>query len=119
MTPIPWTRPRLHGRVFFDGQQKQKTCYGLYLLQQHNDEPLFKDKPLSIDITFYMFIPESSRKKNKLYHASIPDLDNLCKFALDSLRGVVLADDRFICSLVARKLYDKNPRTEFTITELE
>lgn len=118
LTPIPWQRARLNGQRFFDGQTKEKVAFGLYLNQQHNDEPLFEN-PISLDIVFYMPMPKSIKdRKNTPYHSTKPDLDNLCKFLLDAIKDVLIADDKIICSIYAKKVYDKEPRTEFVITEV-
>ena len=116
ISPISWQRAKLKGGKFFDNQVKQKMCFGLYVQKQHGNEPVFS-KPISMDITFFMAQPYSKRKA--YYHASFPDLDNLCKFLLDSMKDVVISDDRIICSLSAKKIYSAEPRTEFTITEVE
>lgn len=53
------------------------------------------------------------------YHTGKPDIDNLSKFLLDSIsHGVLLIDDKIIYALNAKKVYDNNPRTEFTIKEI-
>lgn len=118
--PVPWQRPQLNGQRFYDGQQKDKVSFGLYLLKQHDGEPLFA-KPIHMDIVFYM--PISNNKGSKVkqelaWHYCRPDIDNLCKFILDALNGVVWEDDKIIVSISAKKLYSKAPRTEFTITEV-
>lgn len=101
---------------FFDAQTRDKLAYGLFLEQQHNDEPLFSTA-LHVDIVFYMPIPVSVRQRSQ-YHSKTPDLDNLEKFLLDCMTGRIITDDRIICSKTAKKVYDKDPRTEFTITEV-
>lgn len=119
MPPIPWQRARLAGKRFYNAQKAEKLTFGFILSDQHNREPLFS-KPVSLDVTFYMQQPESwsGKKKDSTYvHSSKPDLDNLCKFLLDSLKGVLIQDDNIICEIKARKIYDKKPRTEFIITE--
>jgi Holliday junction resolvase RusA-like endonuclease len=125
INPIAWKRAGLNGKKFFDTQQKDKIAFGLFLAQQHGNDPLF-NKPVHLDITFFMKIPQSKArlKTNKNgtpyhYHATVPDLDNLLKFIQDACKNVTLADDRWICSISAKKVYDNNPRTEFTITEIE
>lgn len=122
--PIPWSRAGLSGKVFFDKQKQEKLIYSIYLQQQHNDEPVFT-KPCTIDMTFYMTIPDLFHKKLKktptviIYHTSKPDIDNLAKFVLDTIsKGILLSDDKIVYSISAKKLYDERPRTEFTITEI-
>jgi Holliday junction resolvase RusA-like endonuclease len=48
-------------------------------------------------------------------HTAKPDTDNLLKAALDSITGVVVADDPLICEVVAGKRYGINPKTVLTI----
>ncbi len=117
--PIAWQRAKLRGQRFFDGQNAEKVAFGLYLLKQHNNEPLF-DKSISIDVVFYM--PISPTKKGRVdstWHATVPDLDNCIKFLSDAIKNVLITDDRIISSLSAKKIYSKSPRTEFIIRELE
>lgn len=118
VAPIPWQRAKINGKHFFDGQQKDKVCFGLYLNQQHCGEPLF-DKPMDMDITFFMALPKSIKDRTVSSHHFVkPDLDNLLKFILDSFKDVIITDDKLICSLTAKKVYSKEPRTVFTLKEL-
>jgi Holliday junction resolvase RusA-like endonuclease len=120
MTPIPLRRARINNQRFYDTQVKDKITFGLYLIQQHGSAPIFT-KPLQIDITFYMRTGQQKAKMAKTHHDSVPDLDNLIKFALDAIvdTNTILTDDRIISIINAKKVYDSFPRTEFTITELE
>lgn len=118
LPPIPWQRPRLNGKRFFDGQQQDKVSFGLYLAQQHGNDPLF-DCPLHLDVTFFMPYPSKGIRKYGLYHVNRSDLDNLIKFLLDLSHDILFKDDKIICSMIAKKIYDRKPRTEFTLTELE
>lgn len=119
LRPLPWQRPYLNERTLFDNQKREKLAFGIYLAQQHNDEPLF-GRPIIMELTFYMAIPKSlPKRKGGLYHSNRPDLDNLCKFVLDAMKEVVITDDKIICDLHARKVYDKVPRTEIIIKEVD
>lgn len=116
--PQPWRRPQLCNTRFFNDQKSSRLAFGLYLAQQMDEDPLF-DMPVHLDVTFYMPLPKSKYlRKPGQYHVITPDIDNLTKFCLDALKDVVITDDRIISSLSARKIYDRNPRTEFIITEL-
>ncbi|MGB6528493.1 MAG: RusA family crossover junction endodeoxyribonuclease [Candidatus Nitrosopolaris sp.] len=120
VAPIPWARARLAGKRHFNAQSQERFAFGICLKTQHNSEPLFA-RPIALDITFFM--PESANhaKKNKdgmIYHSQRPDLDNLTKFLLDSLKGVLVTDDSIISRIVAKKVYDREPRTEFVIQEI-
>lgn len=77
--------------------------------------------PIHLDITFHMPIPLSWSKVKKVRmdgqpHVSKPDIDNLIKFSLDCMNGIVYSDDRFIWSINAKKVYSSIPRTHITIT---
>ena len=118
--PISWQRAKLSGNRFYDGQKADKVKCGLLLLRQHGDEPLF-NTACEMFIVFFMPIPASKKKRNKSnYHSTVPDIDNLIKFNLDMIRGVIITDDRILSSIKAFKVYDdgEGPRTEFTIKEL-
>jgi Holliday junction resolvase RusA-like endonuclease len=121
--PIPWQRARLNGKNFFDGQTKEKLVYGIYLQQQHNDEPMFT-RPIEMDLTFYMpkpLVVANRIKRDKTgiaaYHSTTPDLDNMVKFVLDAIQNVLISNDKLVYAINAKKLYGDEPRTEFTIKE--
>jgi Holliday junction resolvase RusA-like endonuclease len=117
--PISWKRCGLAGTTFYDTQVNDKIAFGLYLLKQHGSDPLF-EKPLSLDVTFFMPKALKSKKRGD-YHSSTPDLDNLIKLLLDAIVATksIMTDDRIVSIIVAKKIYDVNPRTEFIIKELE
>lgn len=116
--PIPWQRIVKYGNRCYDTDAKDRVSFGLYLSQQHNDEPFF-DKPVHLDVTFYMPFSKKAKNKDKsFYHSNVPYLNNLYKFLLDAMKDVLIADDRVICSLSLKKVYDKEPRTELVITEV-
>lgn len=122
LAPIPWQRPKLTGsrQRFYDGQVADKVAFGLFLLKQHGQDVPFSN-PVALNISFYLKIPAGTRIGAKTkHHKTKPDLDNLLKFALDALVDAdILSDDRIICQIIAKKEYSNNPRTEFTIKEVE
>jgi Holliday junction resolvase RusA-like endonuclease len=119
LKPISWQRAGRNGSRYFDAQARDKLAFGLCLINQHGEEPLF-DKAIHLDIAFYMNIPRSKLNNLKsIYHVGPVDLDNLCKFLLDAIKDVLIIDDRIICSMSLKKVYDKHPRTELVITEVE
>lgn len=80
---------------------------------------------LKVRITFYMPIPKSMTKADKvaaiakeLCPAKKPDIDNLIKTVLDGLNEVAFWDDRQIVSIYANKYYSTEPRVEIEITEI-
>lgn len=118
VAPLTWSRALRKGSMSYDNHTKDQVCFALYLAQQHNEEPMF-EKPIHLDITFYMPIPKSPNKKiTSKYTTNSPSIDCLYKFFLDSLKDIVITDNRVICALSLKKVYDIEPRTEFTITEV-
>src|SRR3990167_7604791 len=90
-------------------------------LQYLPGEPI--DTAISVDLVFYMPIPTSMSKKQKILAETEqfpmikrPDLDNLIKASIDPLNGVFWTDDSRITEKKARKVYSKNPRTKYIIT---
>lgn len=118
ITPIAWQRLVRNGNRSYDAQTRDKVNFGLYLSQQHNDEPFF-DKPIHMEVIFYMPIPKPIKERtNSYFHIAPPYMENLYRFLLDAIKDILIADDRVICSLSLKKVYDKEPRTEIIITEV-
>jgi Holliday junction resolvase RusA-like endonuclease len=119
ITPIPWkavTRKHLS----YESQGGDIIAFGLHIAQQHNDEPLFST-PIQLKIKFYMPISTNhqNHKPKSKHHVTIPFLESLYKFVIDVMKDIVITDERIICSLTLEKVYDKNPRTEIVITEVD
>ena len=74
-------------------------------------------------IDAYFPIPKSVSKKKRLElerkpYPHKPDADNICKVILDALNnGIAYDDDAQVVSVVVRKLYSDDPRTEVTLAE--
>ena len=105
--------------------------------QQHHpiivDDGISDDAPitffsenefLEVSILFRFKRPKSHFVNNKAgegrikanapgrFHATRTDIDNLAKFVLDSLNGVLFADDRQVVSLKAMKILDSEGMCE-------
>lgn len=82
--------------------------------------------PLAIEIVAYTLVPKSYSKKRRAELEGAPcpqkpDADNLCKCVGDGLRGVLLEDDKQLCSVTIKKLYARpfQPEGVFVrVTEL-
>lgn len=114
--PVPLQRARHGNRRTWDAQKILKHSIGLVIASQHRAFPIWSI-PLTMHITFYMAIPKV--KKGKLEgrpHYSRPDLSNVLKFVEDICTGIIYADDSLIYCCHAQKIYDGNPRTEFSFT---
>lgn len=120
--PIPLARPRMgQGRVW-DSQKQLKAITSITIQSQHDNLPLFTG-PIGIDIIFYMPIRGYSARRSVsligTYHYTRCDLDNMIKYYLDVSNGILYEDDCIIASIRASKIYSDNPRTEFTLYNLE
>lgn len=73
-------------------------------------------EPVRVDMTFTYKIPKSwNKKKKEAKHidpdcTSGADIDNLIKFYLDSLNGVLYKDDSQVTRISAVKLYGEEDR---------
>jgi len=122
--PISLKRPRFSSvtKKVYNPQRSEMLVLSIGLQSQHDDDPLFEG-PLHMDITFYMPIPSSASKKVQQsligqYYDKRNDLDNMIKFVADLANDVVYKDDAQISSICAKKIYDINPRVEFSIRSL-
>ena len=81
--------------------------------------------PVAVNLEFLLPIPASwSRHKRQtaldgaLLPVSRPDIDNYAKAVLDSLNGIVFADDALVVELHSSKRYSDSPRTAVSVTRL-
>ena len=114
--PVPLKRPRFSAGHVWNSQKQLFMIYGICLKEQHNDLPLYEG-PLSLSITFYF--PKNKKQTNSYWHTFRPDLSNLIKLIEDTAQGVLYKEDCIISEIHAKKVYDNDTRTEFTITELK
>lgn len=120
--PIALARPRfsLSSKRVYNSQRNTMTAASIYLQSQHNTGKPYEG-PLHLDIVFYFPIPKKTPKSKLstfIYHHYRPDLSNCIKFIEDIAIGILYKDDAIIASISAKKVYDSNPRTEFTIQSL-
>ena len=120
--PTPWKRPGYNhkNRVVFDTQKKEKEQCRWQLRAQMKEKPF--TVPLEMEVIFYMEIPESTSRprrkqmlRNEIHHMIKPDVDNLQKYILDCMTGVVYEDDCQVVDIRARKIYSETPRTVMCI----
>ncbi len=117
--PIALNRARVGRNTckMFDPQKQIKLLIGIELQRQHGERPLYTG-PLKFDITFFMRLSNQLKKKPPYYHIFKPDSSNMIKMYEDVCTGILYHDDCLIAAISAQKVYDLNPRVEFTITEL-
>ena len=122
--PVSLKRPRFSPQTnrMYNSQRNHMLVTSIGLQSQHNNDPLFEG-PLHMDVIFFMPIPSKTTKKSLdsliLKHdPTRPDLDNLIKMVADIGNGILYKDDALIASISAKKVYDINPRTEFSIQSI-
>jgi len=119
--PIPLKRHRHRFNKAYDPQRKEKFLYKTIIKHSMKNYPIFQEEllqgPLALTLEFYFPIPKN-KKNTILYHPKRPDLDNLIKFILDVMTDILYKDDAYIYKINAIKCYDKNPRTNVIIKEV-
>ena len=125
MAPVSKGRPRLTTRGGFaraytpkrtrEAEEKIREA----LKEQWHHEPL--ECPVALEMMFYMPIPKSTPKKQYsavlgAWHVKKPDIDNCIKLVSDAANGILWGDDSQVCSILAMKKMDKDPRIEITIS---
>ena len=118
--PTPMKRPRLSKSGVINPDAAKKRADKWIIAIKYRDIP--NDLPVSVYIQYHMPIPRTFTKakkeqaaNNDLIHSYKPDIDNLIKHTLDVLSGIVFKDDGQVHSIVARKVYSDNPRTEIRV----
>jgi len=119
-------RHRRKGARTYDPQSELKAKISNAVWQNLPQGHTPSDEPTKVTFTFFMPIPKSFSKAQKLEclhsirpHPRRPDIDNLIKFYLDTFNGLLYADDAQIYNINATKIYAAEPRTEITIEEVE
>ena len=100
----------------------QQTIQALCLKTWRN-QPLI-ETAVEIHLEFVRSYPNNLPKKEasrerRLKEALVrkPDLDNLCKAAIDGIKGIILKDDTVVTRLSAEKRFGPEPMTVITIKE--
>jgi Holliday junction resolvase RusA-like endonuclease len=52
------------------------------------------------------------------YHELRPDSDNFLKYLMDVMTGILVDDDCVVSAISMCKVYDRVPRTEFSLIPL-
>jgi len=123
--PIPWKRAgrrRIGADIItYDRQLKEKEQIRWKMRDDFREEPF--RVPLKVEIYFFMPIPKAASRKQReqmirgqISHMKRPDIDNMAKFVLDCMTGVIFNDDAQINELDLKKRYATSPRTKIVIT---
>jgi len=82
-------------------------------------KPFSIDTPVGIIATFAFPIPKKEAKEGSIkegdFRPKTPDLDNVEKFLMDSIKGLFWIDDRQVSLNIVQTIYSERPRTEFAV----
>lgn len=123
--PIPQPRLRLfrkYGRsIVFDPSSKLKKSIKQIIQDHVNHKKISQFVNPHVEFRFYFPYPVKYRKlmnKGKIIRHDIkPDVDNLIKFYLDCMNGIVYEDDKSVSIGLAIKLCGNSPSTHIKIEE--
>jgi hypothetical protein len=105
----------------WNAHKERKLIADISLESQHNDRPMFSES-IALDAIFYFPVPHPVRAKIKAkqgdIHSDKPCIYLLLNFLVHSCLGIFFADTFNVVHTSGLKLYDKEPRTVLTITEL-
>ena len=120
--PIAQARPRhgKHGNMYNSQKEDQLRWQARIVATE-----VFEG-PVAVRLAFSIARPRSHynskmKLKNNVpqWHVFTPDTDNLVKFALDCMNGMVYRDDKQVCILSATKTWAKEAGTEVSVTPLD
>ena len=104
----------------FDDIKNQKLVTAITLRTQHGELDYFQG-PLHVEFQFFM--PLSNHKARKdwtdNYHTAHKALDDLIDYVLCCCNHILWSTKDIVSSLTAHKRYSRQPRTEFTVCQLE
>ena len=119
--PTPLPRMRHWRKGFYNPARKEMAAFRIAVMEQNPGVKcgtIFKKNvPVVVTVKFYMRRPNDNfRGGNRLggvlkslvafVKPIRPDIDNLAKFIMDGMNGLVYADDCQVVKLVAYKLVD-------------
>lgn len=114
--PTPWARASPgYNRRLFDTQKALKLTHGITIQSQRVDDRWYNG-PVNVDFVFFVETKQSHRWGK--YCWTVPDLDNLEKYILDMIKSLLYKDDCQVAKVTKMKIWAKEGRTEFIISEL-
>ncbi len=123
----PRTFLRLRKVRTINPNSAQKHDFKVEILAQmkKNGYKQLKKVPVDVNMTFYLPFPSRTNRQKQEYFqgnwafGTGKDVDNMAKFYLDVIDDLAIDNDRNVCNLTCRKIYDdKLPRVEINIREI-
>ena len=119
--PVPWAAHKGYGKRSFKPRFKEREYYRWQIKAQYNQEKPIAG-PVRLSLSFHLPIPKATSKVRRLqmlngvmHHITRPDVSNFCKFAEDTLKGIVIEDDSQVVEINAKKIYADIPKTVISI----
>ena len=127
-------RARFGSKYLYDPQKQEKAIVRHEIVQNLKELPnqnlyLFENAVyfdtaafFEVDLCFYMPTPKYARTAIEMrnlstcYCTTKPDVDNLAKFYLDCMNGLVYQDDAAIVKLSVSKYLNNEPHTKIVVT---
>ena len=107
-----------HRIKIIDPQSKELMQYKIIAISQIPEDHFIwaKDIPVYVCINCHFSIPKNWTKdaksiaiKNYIPYIHAPDCDNIAKFFMDVIKGIVFEDDRQVETLTITKSYSTEP----------
>lgn len=123
--PIPWKRPShkvVNGKAWvFDAQKKEKE-QARWQMRSYVPSGDLLTCPCEIEFIFSFKPPEGVSRAIRrqmivgdIPHCRKPDIDNCCKFLLDTMNGFIFVDDSQIYHMVGRKIWAEDEGSQIII----
>lgn len=122
--PIPKRRPAVNYKLkqFYNTQKGAVKPIQLAILEQRPAR--FKFLPLC-RVSFFFMMPRSTKRAKLVerydfaMHLDKPDIDNLVKFYLDAMNGIIYVDDRTVQLGPCVKVYATDPGVYIKVEEID
>jgi Holliday junction resolvase RusA-like endonuclease len=114
-----WERSKRRTPVIYDSSSKQKKALHKAVKEEMEEIgissiPYFNlGEPLALELTFLF---QSKASKNPQPFPKKKDLDNMVKYFMDAMNGLLYHDDTVIVCLVAKKVFGENSSTVVSIS---
>ena len=119
--PVSWAAHKGYGKRAFNPKFKERKYYQWIIKDQCELSAPIKTA-VKVNVMYHMIMPTSFSKKKKLQalsgnlaHVKRPDLDNLNKFLMDCLKGIIFEDDSQVYKIECEKIYADKPKTVINI----
>ena len=109
----------------YDPSSKDKKLLApLFKIQMSKQKCAKLTGPLAVTISAYYNVPKSYSKSVKesmygQYKITKPDADNVAKFYLDAMSGIVYEDDNIIAKLIVSKYYVEEGQEPYVTINLQ